>query len=251
MTVSGTKTLGTDADIVFTAVPSDGSASFVLGTLPAAPDGAYSSTMAAPAGSYTVNVATSQGLSSSTTSPATVAPSMLLGVGNNTLDMPANVVVTATPTAGGSPITVSSLSNVPPGPFAISAPAPAGDYSVVTVASVNLSASTSVSADVPSADFTATISLSGASYVFDMATGKDQGDYTDPVTAWNPTSRFTTGCIAVTNPGLPGMTVRFMSNKSGPAYDSVSFEYGDCFTTKAPTNLGAYVATIVKAGVTL
>ena len=53
-----------------------------------------------------------------------------------------------------------------------------------------------------------------------------------------------------TNAGLPNFTVFFRRNTDGSCEHTV-FEYGNPWVTVQPTNLGAYTATISKAGVVL
>jgi hypothetical protein len=83
----------------------------------------------------------------------------------------------------------------------------------------------------------------GAAVTFDRAQGIDQGSYVDPQ------GQFTQGCILVTNAALPGFRVYFRSDTNG-LRDEVVFERADVWAT-APTNMGAYTATIVKNGVTI
>jgi hypothetical protein len=154
LTVSGIKSLGAPANIVATATPASGAA-IPLGTLSAQPDGPYTISATVPPGSYTVQVSTGTTLSSDTKSSATVPVSTLTSGGNNTLGFPANIVVTATPTSGGSPITVATLVNQPVGPFSVTANVPPGEYDLATGMAVTLSSDATSSSTVLPATLTA------------------------------------------------------------------------------------------------
>src|SRR5579863_2437103 len=94
------------------------------------------------------------------------------------------------------------------------------------------------------ADMTVIINPAGVNYTFDRANGTDQGNYVDPQ------SRFTVGCILVTNPQIPGFRVYFRSDADG-SRNEVVFEYGDPWATGTQTDLGAYTATITEDGTTV
>ncbi len=147
LTVSGVKSLGAPADIVATAIPGTG-APVLLGTLPAQSDGPYTISAAVPPGSYTVQVTTSTTLSSDTKSSATVPMATLTATGNNTLGFPANIVVTATPSGGGSPIAIATLTNEPVGPYSVTANVPPGDYELATEMNVTLTSDATSSSTV-------------------------------------------------------------------------------------------------------
>ena len=154
LTVSGVKSLGAPADIVATATPATGAA-IALGTLSAQPDGPYTISTAVPPGNYAVQVTTSTTLSSDTKSSATVPAATLTATGNNTLGIPANIVVTATPSSGGSPITVATLSNQPVGPYSVTANVPPGDYDLDTQMNATLTSDATSSSTVLPATLTA------------------------------------------------------------------------------------------------
>ena len=127
LTISGTKSIGAAADIVATAIPGTGSP-IPLGTMLAQPDGPYVMSATVPAGNYTVQVATGTTVSSDTRSTSTVLGAMLTVSGSNTLGLPACINVTATPTGGGSTITIANLVNQPVGPYSVAAEVPPGQY---------------------------------------------------------------------------------------------------------------------------
>ena len=139
LTVTGNNTLGFPADILVTATPSAGGSPITLGTLTKQPVGCYSVTATVPPGDYTVETAMSATLSSEVQSSSSVSPASLTVTGNNTLGFPANIVVTATPAAGGNPITIATLSSQPVGPYSVTAFVPPGDYCVDSAMSVTLS----------------------------------------------------------------------------------------------------------------
>ena len=318
LTWTGNNTLGVPADIVVTATATVGGYPINIATLANQPVGPYSVTAVVPPGAYTVNAALSGTLASDVTSSSTVAPTTLTSTGTNTLGFPANVVVTATPSGGGSPITIATLTNEPVGPFTVTAAVPPGSYSVDTAAcvtlscptdvavcvpqttltvtgvkslgmpadlvavatpagggspiplgtlpsqpdgpytfiaivppgtyaidvscSIALSAAASCSAAVPAPTLTAVITYNGNTYCYTEAGGTALGNYTDPK------GRFTMTNTMATNAGLPNFTVFFRRNTDGSCEHTV-FEYGNPWVTVQPTNLGAYTATISKAGV--
>ena len=156
LTWTGNNTLGVPADIVVTATATVGGYPINIATLANQPVGPYSVTAVVPPGAYTVNAALSGTLASDVTSSSTVAPTTLTSTGTNTLGFPANVVVTATPSGGGSPITIATLTNEPVGPFTVTAAVPPGSYSVDTAACVTLSCPTDVAVCVPQTALTVT-----------------------------------------------------------------------------------------------
>ncbi len=156
LTWTGNNTLGVAADIVVTATATVGGYPINIATLVNQPVGPYSVTAVVPPGAYTVNAALSAIVTSDVTSSSTVAPTTLTSTGTNTLGFPANVVVTATPSAGGSPITIATLTNEPVGPFSVTAAVPPGNYSVDTGTCVTLSCPTNAAACVPPTTLTVT-----------------------------------------------------------------------------------------------
>jgi hypothetical protein len=147
LTVSGIKSLGVAADLVTIATPMNG-APVSLGTLPVQPDGPYTITAAVPPGSYSVQVTASTTLSSDTKAPCTVPPATLVASGNNTVGYPATVLLTATPTTGGTPIEIGTLSGQPVGLFAVTACVPPGDYTIDTEISATITSESRTTAHV-------------------------------------------------------------------------------------------------------
>ena len=240
LTTNGDNTLGCSADVVVTAMPTAGGDGIIVATLTDQPAGSFSVTGAVPPGDYTVQIALSAH------DISTVPPTVLTASGNNPLGVPAEIVVTATPTCGGSPITVARLYDQPVGAYSVNASVPAGTYSVDATASALLAAGATATATVPAPDLVAIINYNGSNYSFAKSAGTDLGDYTDPQ------GRFVHDCIVATNPGLPSFKVFFRSDKqAGATRDEVVFELGDMFTTPTPFNMTAYTATILKAGATV
>ena len=154
LTTTGNNTLGTAANIVVTATPTDGGSPITIGTLTDQPEGPYTVTGSAPSGDYIVNTVMSAVVSSDLTSSACVSPTTLTATGNNLLGFPADIVVTATPTDGGDPMTIATLTKQSVGPFTATAVVPPGEYTVCTDMTATLSNPTDVSVSVPATKLT-------------------------------------------------------------------------------------------------
>src|SRR4029077_15587125 len=111
---------------------------------------------AVPPGDYTVDTQLTATLSSTATSSSSVPPTTLSANGVHTLGLPADIVVTATPTAGGNPITVATLTRQPEGPYCVTADAPPGDYQIDMAMHATLSSATQVPVYVPPMTLTVT-----------------------------------------------------------------------------------------------
>jgi len=85
----------------------------------------------------------------------------------------------------------------------------------------------------------ATITLSGKTYVFREDQGKDLGDFVSEIGA------FTQRCVRSEVPGCP-LTVYFRPDRTSDRAEVV-FELGELFNAK-PANLGAYTVAIARNG---
>ncbi|HEX4171034.1 MAG TPA: hypothetical protein VHY82_00990, partial [Acetobacteraceae bacterium] len=140
LVVTGTNNLGSPATATLTATPAGGGTPIPIGTLTDQPVGPFSVTATLPPGDYSIDIALTGTLTSDAQQESTVPPTVLTTTGNNTLGVPADVVVTATPAGGGSPITLANLSGQPVGAYSVSANVPAGAYTVDMTASASISA---------------------------------------------------------------------------------------------------------------
>ena len=244
LTSTGTNTLGFPANIVVTATPSSGGSPITIATLTNQPVGPFSVTAAVPPGDYSVDTEMCVTLSCPTDVPVCVPQTTLTVTGVKSLGVPADLVFVATPAVGGSPVPLGTLPNQPDGPYTFTAIVPPGSYAVDASSSITLSAAASSSAAVPAPTLTAVITYSGNTYSYNEASGTSLGNYADPQ------GRFTMTNTMATNAGLPNFTVFFRRNIDGTCEHTV-FEYGNPRVTVQPTNLGAYTATISKAGVVL
>jgi len=137
LTVTGNNTLGVPANVVVTATPVGGGCPITIGTLTSQPVGPFSVTANVPPGGYTVDTNMTATLCADVPSASTVPQPTLTVTGNNTLGAPANIVVTAIPVGGGTPITIGTLAAQPVGPFSVTAVVPAGSYTTDTVMTVS------------------------------------------------------------------------------------------------------------------
>jgi hypothetical protein len=244
LTATGNNTLGFPADIAVTATPSVGGAPIMIGTLINQPVGAFAVTAVVPPGDYTVAAVLTATLSKPTQTAVCVPQTMLTVTGVKSLGVPADIVAVATSEECGLPVPLGILPNQPDGPYTFSAIVQPGCYAIDVSSSITLSAAASCSASVPAPTLTAVITYNGHTYCFDESGGTNLGNYTDPQGRFKMTNTMTT------NAGLPNFTVFFRRNTDGTCEHTV-FEYGNPRATVQPTNLGAYTATISKAGVVL
>lgn len=115
LVATGSNSLGYPATITLTATPDGGGSPIPIGILTGQPVGPFAVIASLPPGDYTIHTAMTAAITSEVQSSASVAPTLLTVAGTNTLGVPADIVVTATPSGAGNTI-VTTLANQPPRP---------------------------------------------------------------------------------------------------------------------------------------
>jgi len=254
LTANGYNSLGVPADVVVTATPAGGGSAITIGQLSGQPVGSFSVTAAVPPGDYTVDTQLTATLSSTATSSSSVPPTTLSANGENTLGLPADIVVTATPSAGGNSITIATLTRQPEGPYCVTADAPPGDYQIDMAMHATLSSATQVPVYVPpmtltvtgvkslgmSADLVAVATPVGYGSPITLGTLHNQPDGPYTFTATVPSGDYT---VEVTSSGTLCAATSTTATVPAPAFLRAAINYNGqtyTFDETCGTDLGDY-----------